>query len=78
MAELQKEQKITGGVMKGIFYNAGGQAVNMEPLALSADWDQAIAEAAKHIKGEVITIANRFALVGTGKTRVLIVDESNK
>ena len=55
MAELQKEQEITGGVMKGIFYNAGGQAVNMEPLALSADWDQAIAEAAKHIKGEVIT-----------------------
>ena len=64
--------------MKGIFYDAGGQAVNMEPLTLSADWDQAIAEAAKHIKGEVITIANRFALVGTGKTRVLIVDESNK
>ena len=50
----------------------------MEPLVLSADWDQAIAEAAKHIKGEVITIANRFALVGSGKTRVLIVDESNK
>ncbi|WP_122032961.1 hypothetical protein [Aliivibrio sp. EL58] len=64
--------------MKGIFYNAGGQAVKMEPLVLSADWDQAIAEAAKHIKGEVITIANRFALVGIGKTRVLIVDESNK
>ncbi len=78
MAELQKEQSTEGGVMKGIFYNNGGQTVNVEPLALSNDWSQAIAEAVEHIKGEVITTANHFALVGSDKVRVLIVDESEK